>query len=156
MQFGASRATQYPFTRLTNDGLWELDIFEHVRLRNADDSPREPLVTEMREHRVRGGFTRPVFEALRRDSGLVRLVARGLLDRYFDPEVHAALVEAVGLDRQVTSVAAQVPEPDVNAYLLSWTPRSGPGVRRSRSASAPDSAKASGYGSAGIQGGASR
>ncbi|MBD3322374.1 MAG: restriction endonuclease [Chitinivibrionales bacterium] len=111
-QFGPSRRSyhpEYPFWRLQNDGIWELENAESVELRKGQTDAKK---SELLSHDVSGGFPRPIYELLSRDKAFIAEIARDILDQNFPTSMHDDLLQAVGLDldRQVISRAKRDPD----------------------------------------------
>ena len=87
--------TEFPFWRLHNDGIWELDRSAPVTLTSKGDPHR----TSLKEHGVRGGLLKADYRALRDDPDLARSVAAALIDAHFPDTYRDDLLEAVGIDR---------------------------------------------------------
>ena len=62
---------QFPFVRLVNDGVWELN-------KDDIDTKRDYPSGFLKEQRVAGSFTEGVIEALRNDPELVQEIAGGI------------------------------------------------------------------------------
>ncbi|GAB2930419.1 HNH endonuclease [Micromonospora polyrhachis] len=95
----------YPFTRLRSDGIWVLDR----------DVPMD-LVRPLVEERVVGSLVPALERAFRDDPGLVKSVARTLVESHFPDTVAADVLVAVGLDPdEVRHSGEVIPEPDGDA-----------------------------------------
>ena len=89
-----SRENAYqPFWRLRNDGLWEIDRPELVRMTAA----RHAYISDLREHGIRGGLAQHVLNALEKDPSFAWRVVQGLLNDYFPPSLHEDILDDVGL-----------------------------------------------------------
>ncbi|KXK62204.1 restriction endonuclease [Micromonospora rosaria] len=86
---GRAQSAAYPFTRLRSDGVWTL----------SRDVPMD-LVGPLAASGVVGRFAGPVEAALRRDSGLLRAVARALVEIHFPATIAPDVLTAVGLDAE--------------------------------------------------------
>jgi putative restriction endonuclease len=99
-EFGPSSAAKsrhYPFWHLVTDGdgaLWELSGPREILKRPAGATPS---LTELRSHRVKGGFPAVIDAALRHIPGLLQAVASRVLVAYFPLTLHADIVASVGL-----------------------------------------------------------
>lgn len=82
----------YPFWHLQGDGLWRVANADELDRRKGKD---RPTLTAMR--RARGGFDPAILEALNRDPTLLTDVALLLLEGHFEPSLHDAIVNSVGL-----------------------------------------------------------
>ena len=84
---------QYPFGRLVNDGLWEVEYYDGLIKSSSGDISR----TELIKRNIKGGFSLDVHRNLSIDNDLILRIADFLLWRYFAPEQHQGLRAAVGL-----------------------------------------------------------
>ena len=84
----------YPFWHLRNDGLWEIDRPELVRLTTAGNA----YITDLREHGIRGGLPEDVRNILETSPRIAWRVVQSLLDNFFPPSLHDDVLRAVGLD----------------------------------------------------------
>lgn len=97
-EFGPARQSihpEYPFWRLKNDGIWEVE--ERVGLTRRRGNS-DPLKSELISFSIRGGFTEPVYEAFRRDPLLCRQAALALLSGHFPASLHEEILAAGGLE----------------------------------------------------------
>jgi putative restriction endonuclease len=95
--FGPPRRSQhpeYPFWRLRNDKVWQVEADSALEPRANNSDPKK---SELLEHGARGRFTNGVLEALRNDPGLASDLARQLLDAHFPETLHGDIASAVGL-----------------------------------------------------------
>ncbi len=95
-EFGPPHKTTavYPFCRLENDGVWEVDAPDNIVRRGAR---KEPLISELRRLNSTGSFTRKVLEDLNSEPSLLSLIANNLLDAHFQRSLHEDILNAVGL-----------------------------------------------------------
>lgn len=91
---GSSNTRHYPFWHLQTDRLWRLDGPPEVLNRPAGATP---TLTELRNHHVRGGFTVPIYMALKSDPELIGIVAQRIVDAHFPETIRGDVLEAVGL-----------------------------------------------------------
>jgi hypothetical protein len=84
---------QYPFGRLVNDGLWEVEDYDELTKSSSGDVSR----TELIQRNIKGGFTFEVHRDLYSNDDLILKAVNLLLGRYFSPEQHQGLRAAVGL-----------------------------------------------------------
>ena len=75
---------QYPFSRLPNDGLWEIPGVESLPATKQGDLHRSGLIA----HGVKGGFPEPIHDLLLSDSELVQQAAQALLYEHFPYSLH--------------------------------------------------------------------
>ena len=93
-----SRENAYhPFWHLRNDGLWEIDRPELVRMTTAGHA----YISDLREHGIRGGLAQDVLSVLERNPGLAWRVVQGLLNEFFPPSLHEDVLMDVGLAGKV-------------------------------------------------------
>ncbi len=90
---GWRRRPNYPFWRLRGDGLWEVPGGSAFRLTSAG----HVFVRDLRKFDARGGFTEPVYRALRSNPGLVHEAAAILLNEHFPSARHVPILTAVHL-----------------------------------------------------------
>ena len=83
----------YPFWRLRNDQLWEIDRPELVTPTKSKDAH----ISDLRRHDIRGGLPLSVLSALDEDPNLAWRVVQGLLNDYFPPSLHEDVLMDVGL-----------------------------------------------------------
>jgi putative restriction endonuclease len=102
-EFGPSRKSvrpEYPFWRLQNDGVWELSpVSEEFRNKvDSGDAPRSELLN----NQICGGFSTPIYTALKQNPRLLNEVAESLLEKSFPTSIHEDILLAVGLDLRET------------------------------------------------------
>lgn len=116
-QFGPSSAPgsrHYPFWHLRTDGngsLWDLKGPATLLERPPGATPN---LGELRSAGIEAGFSPAVYEALRRDPGLLVEIAARLLTTTFPPSLHEDLIQVLGLD--MSSDARRLAEPEAPAY----------------------------------------
>ena len=99
MEFGPRRQSyhpEYPFWRLQNDGIWEVNPAEGLATRSSNTDAKK---SELIEQNVHGGFVPEIYDRLSEDHQLALEVVRDILDNRFDREMHPKLIAALGLDR---------------------------------------------------------
>lgn len=98
VEFGPPRLTKatYPFIRLQNDGIWEVNGKTHMDSR-ADWGDKLLL-----ENEAVGGFTQEVYDMFVRDKYLIRECAQLILDENFPDSYHQDILDMVGLDLDMT------------------------------------------------------
>jgi len=94
----SSDSRHYPFWHLHTDGdgaIWQLSGPERILSR----PPRAtPSLTELREHKIEGGFSPGLRAAFEEDVSLVPDIANRLLHAHFPETMRQAVLDAVGLD----------------------------------------------------------
>jgi putative restriction endonuclease len=96
-EFGPERAgyhPEYPFWRLQNDDLWEVDAPPGLETRENNTDPKK---SELLQHNVEAGFPATILTALESDPDAVFAVAQSILDARFPAPQHQAILERVGL-----------------------------------------------------------
>ena len=89
-----SRENAYhPFWHLRNDGLWEIDRPELVRVTTAGHA----CISDLRERGIRGQLADDVHNVLETNPDLTLRVVRSLLNDYFPPSLHEDILRTVGL-----------------------------------------------------------
>ena len=91
---GSAGTRHYPFWHLQTDGLWQLQGPPAILSRPAAATP---TLTELRQNHVRGGFTAPVYAALKADADLVAAVAQRIVAAHFPDSIRGDVLAAVGL-----------------------------------------------------------
>jgi putative restriction endonuclease len=103
--FGPTRQAyhpEYPFWRLTNDGVWQLVNTDHIELRQSNTDAKK---SELLRRGVQGGFEPEVYRVLQADPALCIEVARELLDAHFPASLHADILEAVDIETDVLTAS---------------------------------------------------
>jgi len=100
-EFGPTRKshhTEYPFWRLQNDGIWVVSDADKLERRSSNTDAKK---SELLKHAVSGGFSEPIFQALRQDPQLLLNVASLLLEKSFPTSLHDDICLAVGLQKDL-------------------------------------------------------
>jgi putative restriction endonuclease len=120
-EFGPPRRSlhpEYPFWRLQNDGVWQVqaDGDQPLRPRRGHDDPPK---SELLAHSARGNFTPEVQAALTAHPGLVREIAAQLLQAHFPDSLHGDILATVGLSLdEVTTVKGKKRDPRFRQRVL--------------------------------------
>jgi len=96
-EFGPKRAnyrTQYPFWRLQNDEVWEVQDTEKITLTTSGDPKKGDLI----RHNVSGGFPDDIFVQLQKDPKLASDIIQVLLDSHFPSSLHRDILQSVGIE----------------------------------------------------------
>ena len=89
-----SRENAYhPFWHLRNDGLWQIDRPDLVRMTTAGHA----YISDLREHSIMGGLAEDVLSVLDTNPDLTWRVVQSLLNDYFPPSLHEDVLRDVGL-----------------------------------------------------------
>ncbi len=86
---GRSTSTHYPFWRMTEDRVWELDRPGLVRTTKSGD----PFKEDLRNHKIRGGLTEADYTAFRRNPDLAHRIADSLVAEHFPPGLQEEVLE---------------------------------------------------------------
>ena len=95
-EFGPSRKSyhpNYPYWRLREDSIWEIDNVNQLTPNNSGDVS----ITELRKFDVHAGFKKDVFELLIKQEELIPEIATTLLEAHFEPSLHEEILSAIGL-----------------------------------------------------------
>lgn len=96
-EFGPRRKSyhpEYPFWRLKNDGIWQLENAEKCETRKGHTDAK---LSELRKHKVRGFFRSDVREVLMSNSLVFSEIAKAILAAHFPESLHEELEEACGI-----------------------------------------------------------
>ena len=106
-EYGPSRQSwhpEYPFWRLQNDGVWNVDNSDALTRRTGQtDIPKRELL----DKDVHACFTTEIADALQHDPQLITDVALRLLDAHFPASLHQDVLDAVGLDPRLTETVTR-------------------------------------------------
>ena len=91
---GSTNTRHYPFWHLQTDGLWQLNGPANILNRPAGATPN---LTELRQNHVSGGFTTPIYNALKADPELIAAVSQRIVDAHFPETIRGDVLDAVGL-----------------------------------------------------------
>ena len=119
-EFGPPRKSPHPelpFYHLTNDGVWEIEDREPLRIRRGS---KNPLRTELRKFRIAGGFPEPIFRILKERPEAVRELARQMLEAHFPVSLHESILAAVGLDMESATRGARRDSSFRSDVIAAW------------------------------------
>ena len=91
---GSANTRHYPFWHLQTDGIWQLHGPAAMLHRPAGATP---TLTELRQNHIHGGFTLPIYNALKADPELIGIVAQHIVDAHFPESIRGDVLDAVGL-----------------------------------------------------------
>ena len=91
---GSANTRHYPFWHLQTDGIWQLHGPAATLHRPAGATP---TLTELRQNHIHGGFTMPIYKALKADPELIGIVAQRIVDAHFPESIRGDVLDAVGL-----------------------------------------------------------
>lgn len=94
-----AKNAHYPFGKLENDGLWEIENSSQLSRTGAGHLLRSELLDED----IHGGFTEEIYDRLITDDELILRIAQHLLDRFFPVSQHSSILWAVYLPERQRS-----------------------------------------------------
>jgi putative restriction endonuclease len=98
LRYGPPRKSvhpEYPFFRLQNDGVWEVQSDQPLIARQSNT---DPLKSELLKKNAMGGFPSDVWEALQRNEGLAQQIVSSVLELNFPDTMHADIRSDLGFD----------------------------------------------------------
>ncbi|NDK55445.1 phosphorothioated DNA-binding restriction endonuclease [Pontibacter fetidus] len=101
IDFGPYRQSYYPnfpFTKLANDGLWQLNEPSLI------DTRQDYSSKYLRDNHLAGKFPEYVVIQLQKDPELLKTIAETILEQNFPETLHQDILNAVGLDLAITPV----------------------------------------------------
>jgi len=107
-RFGPDRKaihTEFPFWRMRNDDVWEIDRPGLVSTTASGDAHKSSL----RKHGIRGGLLKADYNAFRNDPELALRIARSLAEAHFPGTLHDDIFQATGIE--VSTPDRDDPEP---------------------------------------------
>ena len=107
---------QYPFGRLVNDGLWEISEHDLKRTSSGD-----LLRAELNTRKIKGGFTKGIYEFLSNNKNSTRNLIEIILHKYFPNEEHIKIKNALGLDQYPIEINTEEIHDDSEIYQkIKW------------------------------------
>ncbi|MHA6247951.1 phosphorothioated DNA-binding restriction endonuclease [Pontibacter sp. CAU 1760] len=107
IDFGPYRKSYYPnfpFTKLANDGLWQLNEPALI------DTKQDYTSKFLREHHLAGKFPEHVTQQLKQNPALLQNIAVIILEQNFPETLHQNILDAVGLDLSLTPAISHITE----------------------------------------------
>lgn len=95
IDFGPPRKSvnpQYPFVRLSNDGIWEFNKPELI------DTSSDPSSQFLNDHGISAGFISEIRDTLIKDPFLLKEIAWMILSKNFPESLHEDILLSTGLD----------------------------------------------------------
>lgn len=117
-EFGPHRRTyhaEYPFWRLQNDKIWEVEAKSPLRSRVSNT---DPLKSELVNHFAKGGFTAEVYSYLTSTPNAIKAIATELLEAHFPSSLHEEILNAVGLELHETLYKKTSRDPQFRKLIL--------------------------------------
>jgi len=103
INYGPSRKAyhpEYPFWRLQNDGIWELDNADKVGARRGNTDAKK---SELIRYGVLGSFNTEIKKAFDNDPLLISDVAKIILNNHFPESLHDDIISEIGLSLDTSS-----------------------------------------------------
>ncbi len=85
--------THYPFGRLENDKIWEVENSQYLSRTSAGHLLKKELI----EKNIHGGFTENIYQTLIQDKELIMKITEQMLNKFFPKNQHDDIKESVGL-----------------------------------------------------------
>ena len=106
---------EYPFWRLQNDGIWEIEAANNSILKenNQDISKRELL-----DASAKGGFPKDLYLQLRSNPHLIQKVAQNILSTHFPETIHDDILQSVGIDIDTQFIRGRKRSPQFREDIL--------------------------------------
>ncbi|MEY3966587.1 MAG: hypothetical protein RLZ96_113 [Actinomycetota bacterium] len=104
---------EYPFWRLKNDQVWDVQPSTLATNNSGDVSPKA-----LRDIEATGGFTTEITEWLLKDRSRLTAATRDVLEAYFPTSLHDDLLAAVGFKEQPQSTTKRARDPAFRDIVL--------------------------------------
>jgi len=117
MDFGPSRQqqhTEFPFWRLQNDGIWQLQHTEEIKTTSSGDASKKELL----KRNILGGFKPEIYDLIHSDSKLLHQIAQDLLEKSFPASIHEDILSAVGLEYEIENIQRSKRDPNFRKRIL--------------------------------------
>jgi putative restriction endonuclease len=118
IEFGPRRQSyhpEYPFWRLQNDGLWEVNPSEGLTSRSSNTDAKK---SELLKQNVHGGFLPEIYDTLSRDKPLARAIVEDLLNANFPASIHQDILDSVGIEFAIGTRVVIARSPDFRDRVL--------------------------------------
>lgn len=106
---GESFPVQYPFIRLVNDGLWEVENYDILIKNSSGDVSKTILI----DQQIKGGFTVEVYKYLVSNSDFLLTQVKNLLQRFFSAELQSDICKYLDLPSE-SYIVTSLPCYEVN------------------------------------------
>ena len=104
----SQQGAMYPFWHLQSDGIWEVgDKAALEAARGERKNTKHIPAAILRDTDAHAGFTRQIYEALRKDGKLLVLVADAILQAHFPDSIQRDIRDAVGLSFEMSTLRAR-------------------------------------------------
>jgi len=81
---GKSENSHYPFGKLENDGIWEVENSKHLKRTSVGHLSKKQLLDE----NIHGGFIKEIYDILVQDEKLLKEIFKLILFTYLDSKLH--------------------------------------------------------------------
>lgn len=88
--------THYPFGRLENDGIWEIENSFDLKRTSVGHLSKKELI----DKNIHGGFQEWIYQKLTSEKDFILKIAHDLLDSYFEKNLHEQILKEVGLPQR--------------------------------------------------------
>jgi putative restriction endonuclease len=109
-----AKNTHYPFWRLRNDDIWEVERADALVL-NSSGGVRK---TELRDKNISAGFTEEVFTLLKENPQLASKLGLRILASHFSDTIHEDIIHETGFNPKIQQVAKQQRDPQFRREVL--------------------------------------
>ncbi len=99
--------TEFPFWRMRNDDVWEIDRPHLVKMTSSGDAHKSSLI----KNNIKGGLLEEDYRALRASPDVGWAIAEGLIAAHFPESYRDDILYAVGIDATVSE--SMVTRPDL-------------------------------------------
>ncbi len=115
-RFGPPRGihTEQPFWRLRNDNVWEVPEAHLIE----ETASKDAKIGSLREHNARGGFTKVIFDELRKDKERALRIALELVDEHFPDTLQNEVLEAAGVEAEYVMSRRRARDPSFRPRVL--------------------------------------
>jgi hypothetical protein len=90
-----SSNTHYPFGKLENDRLWEVEKSKELKRTSVGHLLKKELI----ERDIHGGFNQEIYQILINNKSIIMIIVDQILYTYFLPEQHTDIKKSVGIQR---------------------------------------------------------
>ncbi len=116
-EFGTPRNagnTHYPFWRLRNDGIWEVERDDELTL-NSSGGVRK---TELRDKDIRSGYKPEVYAFLKEHPSVVNKICSDLLEAHFPDTIHEDIIQETGITLEEQVITRKERDPNFRHNVL--------------------------------------
>jgi putative restriction endonuclease len=107
--------TEYPFWRLQNDGIWEIEKANNFIIKkNTQDVTKHELLTVS----AKGGFPEDLYIRLKNNPNLIQKVAQNILSVHFPETLHEDILQSVGIDVGIQFIKGRKRSLQFREYIL--------------------------------------